>query len=291
MLKNYAIYETLSLSTSSWKGMNFANGLLRAGQGEAFRASILSDREGTPLFFSNMIQQAGLAHWHTNNIEQYLPPDVKQREQRIQEILAGTNRPENSIGQRLVSDLYMRAYLRYLEKNPSAILSKFMASYTLFWQPIRNYGIQFLGLFFVEPIVLNSFRIDQIIGGFVRGTLPEPEYIILEDSPRGKLGRPGELFSIPYLPTVMLIVNILVVHIGLPFLLAISVLRRGKQILPLEAFLIAAIFLYVGFIYNLSEHGENMRFRLNVEPLIWILSIVTLVKVGEILRRRALRAT
>ena len=265
--------------------MNFANGLLRAGQGEAFRASILSDYERTPPFFSDMIQREGLVDWHTNDIEQYLPSDVRQREQSIQEILAGTNRPENSIGQRLLSDLYLQAYLRYLEKHPSAILSKFMDSYTVFWQPIRNYGIQFLGLFFVEPVVLNSFRVDQIIVGFFRGTLPEPEYVILEDSPRGKLGRPGRLFCIPYLPTVMLIVNILVVHIGLPFLLAISVLRRGTQILPLEGFLIAAVFLYVGFVYNLSEHGENMRFRLNVEPLLWILSIVTLVQFGAIPRR------
>jgi hypothetical protein len=281
MLKNYAIYDTLSPSTSSWQGMNFANGLLKAGQGEAFRASILSDRERTPLFFSDMIEQAGLVHWHTNDIERYLPSDVRQRDQAIQEILAGTNRPENSIGQRLVSDLYMQAYLRYLRKEPSAILSKFMASYTLFWQPIRNYGIQFLDLFFVEPVVLDSFRIDRILAGFVSGALPERQYVMLEVTPREKIGRPGGVFSIPYFPTVMLVVNILVIHVGLPVLLAIAVIGRRRPMIPLEVCLIATILLYVAFVYNLAEHLENMRFRLDVEPLIWVLSIVTLVKFGE----------
>jgi hypothetical protein len=45
--------------------------------------------------------------------------------------------------------------------------------------------------------------------------------------------------------------------------------------------LIAAIFLYAALVYNLAEHLENMRFRLNVEPLIWVLSTVALVKSWE----------
>ena len=277
-LKNQAIYGTLTLSTSSWQGMNFANGLLRAGQGDAFRASILSDYERMPSFFSSMIQQEGLVHWHTNNIDRHLPSDVKRREESIQEVVGGTNRPENSIGQRLASDLYGQAYLRFLTRNPSVVASKFLASYTIFWQPIRNYGIQFLDLFFVEPVVLDSFRIDQIIAGFANGSLPEPQYVILEDTPRGKAGRPGSLFTIPYFPTLMLVVNILVIHLGLPVLVGVSLLRGRGRILPLGGWLIAAIFLYAAFVYNLAEHLENMRFRLNVEPLIWILSIMVLVK-------------
>jgi hypothetical protein len=289
MLKNHAVYGTLSPSTSSWQGMNFANGLLRAGQGEAFRASILSDRERLPAFFSNMIQQEGLVHWHTNNLERHLPAEVRRREADIQQRLAGTNRPENSIGQRLVSDLYLQAYLRFLVREPSAVASKFLASYTIFWQPIRNYGIQFLGLFFVQPVVLDPFRIDRIIAGFANGSLPERQLVLVEDTPRGKIGMPARLFTIPYFPTVMLMLNILVIHLGLPILLAVTAIRRRGPGLPPGGCLIAVIFLYAAFVYNLAEHLENMRFRLNVEPLVWILSAVVLARWFEASRKLPLR--
>jgi hypothetical protein len=284
--KNYAIYGTLSPSTSSWQGMNLANGLLRAGRGEAFRASILSDWERMPPFFSKMIQEEGLVHWHTNNIERHLPSDVRRREAVIQEILAGTNRPQNSIGQRLVSDLYLQAYLRFLARDPSAVASKFLDSYRIFWQPIRNYGIQFLGPFFVQPVVLDGLRIDQIIAGLANGSIPEPQYVIEEDTPRGKVGRPARLFALAYFPTVMLAVNVLVIHLGLPVLFAVAVLRRRGRVLPREGCLIAVVFLYAAFVCNLADHLETMRYRLSVEPLIWILSIVILVKWRDAYLRR-----
>jgi hypothetical protein len=69
--KNYAVYDTLSLSTSSWKGMNFANGLLRAGQA-AFRASIF--RPARAVSF-DMIQQAD---WSTGTRTTWAIPPPRE---------------------------------------------------------------------------------------------------------------------------------------------------------------------------------------------------------------------
>lgn len=87
-----------------------------------------------------MVREKGLLLWFPlNHFRPYVPQEIRDQDDRIQEAVANTNRSENSVGQRVISDLYMRAYLRFLVNHPSLILHKFMDSNQLFWEPIRNY--------------------------------------------------------------------------------------------------------------------------------------------------------
>jgi hypothetical protein len=83
---------------------------------------------------------------------------VKRREQSIQEIRRRIDREFDR--QRLVSISTCRPIYAISRSIIRRLVE--VRGFTRSLAPIRNYGIQFLDLF-VEPVVLNSFRIDQII--------------------------------------------------------------------------------------------------------------------------------
>lgn len=58
--KNYVIYDALSLSTSSWQGLNFAVGLARRGNEKQFVQSILQEKDRYPPWFVTMLKEHGL---------------------------------------------------------------------------------------------------------------------------------------------------------------------------------------------------------------------------------------
>lgn len=272
--KNFLVYGTASLNTSSWVGVNFAIGLGRAGQRDAFVESILDDAGRYPDWFVRMVREKGLVHWHPPDFELYVPAEVREQEHAIQSILRGTNQSENSIGQRLISDLYFQAYGRYLARFPRQVWDKVRLSYVLFWQPIRNYSDLFVAPLRIEPRVTNSFRLGRVWQAYF--TPPgETEYW----EAGYKIYRPIHFFTIPYLPILMLIINLLVVHGAVPLLLCGDFVARRywkRPIVRHEWVFLVACYAYVALTANLAEHGENMRFRLSIEPLLWALSVATI---------------
>lgn len=287
-VKNFCVYGTARLSPSSWIGLNFAMGLGRSGQREAFVNSILDDAARYPDWFVKMVREKGLVHWHPPDFELYVPSEIRDREREIQRILYGTNQSENSLGQRLISDWYWRAYIRFAVRYPERICRKFVQSYTLFWQPIRNYAGLFIGPLRVEPSVTNSFRLSEVWSAYF-GTAGEDQY--WEEG--YQLRRPIFFFTIPYLPMLMLIVNVWVMHGLLPILLCGHVVARCVRrpgVVPHEWWFLLSCYAYVALTANLAEHGENMRFRLGVEPLIWALSVATIARLPSILGGRLEKA-
>jgi hypothetical protein len=72
---------------------------------------------------------------------------------------------------------------------------------------------------------------------------------------------------------------IVIFHLVSPVVLvaaAVRKFRRRDARFPLGYAFMVSMVAYVALVANLSEHGENMRFRLSVEPLLWISSAVGL---------------
>jgi len=55
-------------------------------------------------------------------------------------------------------------------------------------------------------------------------------------------------------------------------------LARRTPLLGSDFYFMLACYSYAAFVMNLSEHGEDMRFRLSVEPLIWVISVYAYTK-------------
>jgi len=94
------------------------------------------------------------------------------------------------------------------------------------------------------------------------------------------------------------VLNLISVHVLLP-LLAIwwlaSRLRRPPSDrfdpLRMSALLVALFFYgYLAALVNLVETIENMRYRLEVEPMIWLISLICVTELTGILRRPKLPA-
>jgi len=282
--KNYVVYGYATLSTSSWAGLNCAVGLDRVGLQAVFLDSIFRDAQQYPAWFIRMLRQEGFVRWHLPVFQAYVPEDVKQQEAHVQRSLHQTNRSENSIGQRLVADQYMHAWVRFVMDHPALLLQKFTASYMVFWQPIRNFSAMYFGPIFVTPKVTNSFDLAQVWQAYITADVHEQHYF-LQGTIYTKQARPIDIYALPYLPILVLLVNLLVLHSVVPGLMVGDLVRRlmGKPgILPTEFYFLVSCYVYAALIMNISDHGENMRFRLSIEPIIWIITLLALTHLAAL---------
>jgi hypothetical protein len=63
--------------------------------------------------------------------------------------------------------------------------------------------------------------------------------------------------------------------------------RMGKSpILPPEVYFLITCYVYAALIMNISDHGENMRFRLSIEPIIWIITTAALTHLAAVVGSR-----
>ena len=154
--KQAVVYGTPSISTTSWSGINAANAIVRTDRGVEFWHSIRDDGR-YPVWIRAMIGKHGYVHWHPPTYQAYLPDAVKAAQDAIQVRLAGTNRQENSIGLRLLSDEYLKAGIRFRIRHPRWAAEQWLKSYDLFWRPIRDYSDQFLAPLSVFALTSRSF--------------------------------------------------------------------------------------------------------------------------------------
>lgn len=281
--KNRWVYGSWSWAATSWQGGNLVSGLARTGYGDLFMRGILADAAEYPPWFLRLLRERGLGAWHPPLFLEYVPDAVRRRDREIDAALWGTNQSENSVAQSEFFALYTRAYLEFAARHPAVILDKTLRSYEIFWQPIRNYPNEFMALFSVEPRVSGPLGIARIPLGLTRGDLPEP--VRITSGPAGHLQR--RRISAPGLSAIPLLihaVNALALHAAAPIVLAWGVLgaRRGTRRAPWSLGLLCASYLYVALACNTSEHGENMRFRVAVEPIVWM---ITLLSARDLWRR------
>jgi hypothetical protein len=196
-----------------------------------------------------------------------------------------------------------RVFLEFVRANPATMARKWVRAYRVFWQPIANYGQMFVDLFAVGNHLTDSFDLRNIVVQLGAGTLPDTQYVssgFHDPWHRPDTFRltPTSLYAARWLEPFILVLNLISVHVLLP-LLAIwwlaSRLRRPPSNrfdpLRMSALLVAVIFYgYLAALVNLVETVENMRYRLEVEPMIWLISLICVTELTGILRRPRLVA-
>jgi hypothetical protein len=296
--KNAILYDRFSLDTSSWGGTNCGVGLENVGLSRLFLKSILVEPDAYPDWFITMTRLHGFVRWNSADYLPYLPPAVIDRDRRTQEILAGTATSSDGYAQSLVSRLYMRACIRFARTYPVLVLRKLWIAYKMFWQPIRNYAHQYVDVFYVRPVVQDPFALGAILTQIRNREIPEQEYLMTEQwnflQPKPRDARKVVTYSLTLLPTLYWMRNVVAFHVLAPILLLVGAarwLRRKRAGLPVAYLFMLGVIAYVALVSNLAEYGENMRFRLAVEPLIWVSSAFGVSIAAGILRRTLQRGT
>jgi len=298
-VKNYLAYGYLSFGTSSWTGLNLASGIRRANLEQDFVQNILDEPGHYPIWFTEMITKEGYVSWFPEEkYLPYIPEKIINQDQQIQAQLEGLD-TSNSMAIFEISQVMKQAYLRFLINYPEKVWQKFVYAYSLFWRPIRSYSEAFLS-FYATPSPRNYMNSE--VPDLPEGWLKKYYDIYLGEEFRVLLIRRGkapDLSSIPVqrplvplFPEAISFLNIWVIHfLTVPIIIFCLVSRKkNDQERTRILIFLFGILVYLAVVTSIVETGENMRFRVSIEPVIWVVSLVTLIilweQLGALCKRR-----
>ena len=100
-------------------------------------------------------------------------------------------------------------------------------------------------------------------------------------------------YTLRWLDPFVLVLNVIGVHVLLPLVGLVWLGRRlthaapGLDPLRMAALLVAtSAYAYLAGLANLFETPENMRYRQEVEPVIWLITLICITELATLLRRR-----
>jgi hypothetical protein len=297
-VKNWKVYGVFSLTTTTWGGLHARAGMTHAGVWDEFARY---EREHVTL-------ERGYPAWRVaaalgDPLAMFaFPREISERDATIKEAIGMDNPLTNSLTFRTTCAEDERVFLDFVRANPGTMARKWWRAYGVFWQPMANYGQMFVDLFAVGDHLLDSFDLRGFVRQLRAGTLPDTQY--LASGSRGvtveRKGRftltPTTLYTFRWLEPFVLVLNLIGVHVLLPLaavLWLLSRTRRGAGArfafdpLRMSALLVMAIcYAYLAALVNLVETIENMRYRLEVEPMIWLITLVCLTELAGLFRAR-----
>jgi hypothetical protein len=301
-VKNEAVYGVLSPATSSWGGLHGSVGLQSAGFGNDWVAHLRKrSAEGSPQADLLIAFIAGDATWKDR-----LPPGVRERDAAVERAMDLENPPWNSLAFRMLWEGGQRLVLDFAYEHPREMLQKWWRAYRIFWQPIATYGRMFVALFTIGPRPPSGVDLPEMLAQLRAGLLPDSAYVMsgthrfLAGSGGRRAFTPTSLYTFRWLDPAMLMLNVIGVHLLLPLVAAIWLVhrvRRGAHAAPLldplrmSALLVTATaYGYLAVLANAVETLEAMRYREEVEPVVWLITLICLTELAAVARRRILRS-
>lgn len=117
--------------------------------------------------------------------------------------------------------------------HPKIVWDKFLKSYGIFWQPIKNYGILFVDLFCVKREIA-ALDIFDILKALLKMPPQEQQLIMKGPYVPGALVtlvKPAHFYTIEVFSHALLFINIFLIHIVAPlvclFIFICYVLRKS----------------------------------------------------------------
>jgi len=285
--KNAVVYGRLTPATSSWTGYNLYNGLRRAGLEEPFRRFVIA--RGDPSWLVEMVDPPQLLPWPRT------PPAVPEARDRAIAAWSGLDNPlMNSATAAVAFGELERAFSAFAWAHPALVLEKMARAYRLFWLPPAAYGRMYLALFCLDDGVPGGLDPAAIVAGVVAHRLPPQAWETSGTYP-ALARRPARLWTLRWLEPAWLLAETSAVHVLVPLLgvaWAIRRLRGGGALDPAVRRRALAIVVcwtlvgYVALVSSIGELGENMRFRLGAEPLVWTVTVLAWAEAARLVRGR-----
>jgi hypothetical protein len=298
-VKNWMVYGAFSLTTTTWGGFHARAGINHAGISDEFgryeREHITLER-GYPAW-----QVAGALGDPLAMLA--FPREISDRDDAISRAIGMSNPVANTLTFRTTCAMDQQLFIDFVRANPGTMARKWMRAYRVFWQPIANYGQMFVDLFAVGNHLTNSFALLDVAAQLRAGTLPDTQYVT--SGAWGPLRQPGtsaltptSMYTVRWLEPFILVLNLISLHVLLPLLAIWWFVSRLRHTTPdrfdglrMSALLVATVFYgYLAALVNLVETIENMRYRLEVEPMIWLISLICVTELTGTLRRPRLPA-
>jgi hypothetical protein len=278
-LKNWAVFGRLTPATSSWGGMNAARGVVWSQQGLQLCQDIADSPASLyPAWFQSATRHCEFPFAVAANAA--LPSTLRAEDDAMTARLGGIrpiwNLPSVAAG----ADAWQSAVVRFSIKHPLMLGRRFLWGYGEVWQRIGDHAAQFpWNVLYVKPkqrpfpgLLSRGFRESEFIAVNATGLTAHP-------------GRKAWLGTISLAP--MDAFCILMLHGILPVMVVLDTWRlwRGKpRFLPAGSLILATVGAYGLLVFSISEGGENMRFRLAIEPALIALSFNTCSAVWRALR-------
>jgi len=201
----------------------------------------------------------------------------------------------DSAGFRELSACLQQMYFYYWLGNPGKAFEGWAKSYVQFWQPIDSYTALVPTVLVASRPTAAEISEPSIRRAFI-DLLSPPHYFIRQETmpwyiSDGKLLLvPANVAVIPFAPELATLIAFAMLH-SLPLTAAFIRIKRGslKDAFPAGFSFLLLLYIYVAGICNLVEFGENMRFRLSVEPIIWSIGIITVCTLMTRLRHPKLQ--
>lgn len=275
VLKNWVVYGRLSPATSSWTGYNLTNGLDTVGYGPVFKR-FTAARAQPPWLETPEGQQAVP-----------IPSEYGERDQAVASRFGVRQWRNNSAIMSATCDALQDNYLPFVLAHPEVVLEKTRRGYLRFWQPIANYGRMFVALFAPTTPAPSGLEPLATWSALSAGTLPQRigigtgAYDVARLRPSGLPVEATTTWTLWPLDPLRLLLTLLGVHVLAPLAALAWAWRRRTGPLPEPDATRAAalavclvLYAYLAVVANIGEFGENMRFRLGVEPLVWTLTLL-----------------
>jgi hypothetical protein len=291
--KNWVLYGVFSPATSSWGGMHAVAGLSLAGLRDDYLKFFTDEaaaEKGAPDW------EIALAHGDPNALD-LLNAETSERDQWVEHVVGLSNPWPNSLLFREFCACGQVWFLRFAVRNPGKMLGKWWTAYSqFFWQPISNFGGLNVAFYVGENRVRDGLDLRDIVRQLRAGTLPEHTYLasgssflVQEKSPRGFV--PVRLNTLSFLAPLVLMLNVISIHVPLPLVALVWVVQRSRRLRAaaldpqrMAVLLVAAVvYVYLASVANFVETAENMRYRLEVEPVIWVITLICLGELGRLI--------
>lgn len=234
--KNYVVYGQFHLETASDVGQNIFSTIINTGKFDDFYAFSVS-RNPDDTFIAEGIPC--LYKGDLPCVENHISTQTKERDLALKNQLVTNDRlyGETYIMHELSAKI-KPLYMDYLLHNPAAAFDMIFRSYQLFWGNIY-WQVSYIPGLDTDPLILETNALME-------------KYKWL---------------------------NIVAIHAlgSMALCLIITTLMRRQPLTSLQtSFLYAALaFGYVAVVSSLGDHGENARYRIDVEPLVWLLPFMS----------------
>ena len=285
-MKNWAVYGRFSPAPTSWTGLNLANGLTRIGYGDLFPRFVAERRE--PAWLAASLFGAG------DPAANPMPPVYAERDRRVTERFGVEQWSDNSAKTAAIWDAIQANVVAFMRVHPEVVLEKSWLAYHIFWQPIASYGgFRYAALFAPTGPSPSGLEVRQTLGDLARGALPRQLGVAGGRAyATAAPVRPVSTWTTIAVDPLRLVLTVVGVHLLAPLAglgWAWTRLRQGALTEP-DATRAAALvvcgvlYAYLAGISSFGEFGENMRFRLGVEPLVWTLTVLGIVGCWRVAR-------